>query len=255
MRSSWKRSTMKKVLKYIGLFIVVLIVGGFIAVKVLSEPLPEGKKGAEAEALADQVLLAINDEALDTTTWLTWEFIGGHTYVWNQSTNTAKISWVDNDVIMQLDEQSGKAMVKGVEVDGEEKEKLMQTAWSFWCNDSFWLMAPNKVKDLGTVRSLVDVSDEHPGKKGLLVAYESGGVTPGDSYLWIVDENNMPIAYKMWVSILPVKGVYVTWGDWMELPTGAKLATTHDANIAAFGLSNVRGGQSLSDIGLSEAPF
>lgn len=246
---------MKKVLKYIGLFILILLIGGFITVKVMSEPLPQGKKGAEAEALADTVLLAINDPALDTTQWLTWTFIGGHHYVWNQTTNTAKISWGDNTVIMQLDEQSGRAIVNGTEVEGAKKDKLLQTAWSYWCNDSFWLMAPNKVKDPGTVRSLVDVSEEFPGKKGLLVSYESGGVTPGDAYLWIIDEQNMPIGYKMWVGILPLKGVYVSWDDWLELPTGAKLASSHDANFASFGLSNIKGGQDWGALGLSEKPF
>lgn len=246
---------MKKFLKYLGIFFLVLIIGGFIAVKVMSEALPQGQNGPAAEQLAQDVLTAIHDDAMDSTKWLQWEFIGGHQFIWNQESNTAQIAWGDNKVIMQLDKQTGEAYINGIALSGDEKKALMDKAWAHWCNDSFWLMAPNKVKDRGTERSIVDVSEEFPGQKGLLVQYKSGGVTPGDAYLWILGPDNIPTGYKMWTSIIPVKGVYTSWEDWITLSTGAKLATTHNASIGGFSMENVKGGQSWSDLELAKAPF
>jgi hypothetical protein len=44
-------------------------------------------------------------------------------------------------------------------------------------------------------------------QEALMITYASGGSTPGDSYVWFVDQNYMPKAWRMWVSIIPV-------GDW-----------------------------------------
>jgi hypothetical protein len=49
--------------------------------------------------------------------------------------------------------------------------------------------------DEGTTRSLVKNEDK---TNGLLVSYASGGVTPGDAYLWKLDANGLPQSYKMW---------------------------------------------------------
>ncbi|MEZ4952350.1 MAG: hypothetical protein R2825_02080 [Saprospiraceae bacterium] len=34
--------------------------------------------------------------------------------------------------------------------------------------------------------------------------YKTGGVTPSDSYVWLLDENGQPTAWKMWVSITSI---------------------------------------------------
>ena len=111
----------------------------------------------------------------------------------------------------------------------EKKDQLLEKAWKQFANDSFWLVAPFKIFDPGTERLLVDLEDN---KKGLLVTYTSGGVTPGDSYLWILNENNIPIAYKMWVNIIPVGGVEFKWTDWRDF-NKIKMPTNH---IGPFGV-------------------
>jgi hypothetical protein len=90
----------------------------------------------------------------------------------------------------------------------------------------------------------------------LLVSYSSGGVTPGDAYLWILDENGLPKAYRMWVNILPVGGLKSSWEDWKTLPTGAKYAASH----ILFGtynaeVSNVNSGADWASLGLEKDPF
>ncbi len=88
-----------------------------------------------------------------------------------------------------------------------------------------------------------------------MVSYTSGGVTPGDSYLWILDENGLPESWKMWVKIIPVGGMEFTWEKWTELSTGAKVATYHHHKLLDLDISNLKAATSLSAFGLQDDPF
>jgi len=224
------------------------MVSSFACVKLISKDLPKGTTGPEAEALAQDMLTALNKPAWDELQYLRWSFFGGkHHYHWDKLNNKAIIEWSENKVIMNLDQVDGRAYANGVEQEGKAKQKLIKKAWSFWCNDSFWFYAPYKVLDSGVERSIV----KKDGKKGLMVSYKSGGVTPGDSYLWWLDDNNMPTSWQMWTRILPVKGIENTWEDWVTLGAGAKIATGHSGGIPiTMKLTNVAGGMTVQDIGL-----
>ena len=228
----------------------------FIVVKIASEPLPEGQTGAEADALANKVLAAINKNNWDSTGIVQWTFRGENHFLWDKDRNLVRVNWGDNEVFVVLDETTGKAYQNGKEVTGEAGDKLVKEAWSYFCNDSFWLNAPAKVFDPGTERSVVDLGN---GEKGLLISYKSGGVTPGDSYLWLLDENGLPESYKMWVSIIPVGGMEVTWEDYKTISTGAKLATEHQTALFGKELSipvtDIKGAKNLTEFGLAEDPF
>ncbi len=243
---------MKK-FKWFGILLLLLAVCSVTCMKVMSEELPSTTKGAQAESLAQDMLNALNKDAWDQTRYLKWTFFGGgHHYHWDKDENIAIIEWKKNKVIMDLDEVDGLAMSDGAVVEGEKKKKLIDKAWGFWCNDSFWFCAPYKVMDKGVERSMV----EKDGKKGLMASYKSGGVTPGDSYLWWLDENNTPESWQMWTKVLPVKGVNVEWGDWKTLSTGAMISESHGKLLGMEAkLTNVAGGNQLSDIGLSKGAF
>ena len=105
-------------------------------------------------------------------------------------------------------------------------------------NDSFWLVAPYKIFDEGTERSLVSLED---GSQALLVTYTSGGSTPGDSYLWLLNENEIPYAYKMWVKIIPVGGVEASWDHWTKMESGAYLPKSHKMGPITLSMGDVRG--------------
>lgn len=218
---------------------------------LLSEKLPEGVEGPEAEAMTDKMFQAINKEAWDSTRIVTWNLMGVHEYVWNKETTDLKVTWGKNEVVMNLKAYDGRATKDGEELSGDKKRKMIDKAFSFFCNDSFWLIAPSKARDEGTSRSLVTLKN---GEKGLLVSYSSGGVTPGDSYLWLLDDSGMPSGYKMWTKILPVKGIYSSWEDWIDLPTGARISTLHDMKVFKSHMQNVKGGMTYEEIGI-ENPF
>ncbi len=242
---------MKKILKWTAIILVTLIAIGIIAGIIMHEKKPAGKTGPEAEALAQKVLTAINKPAWDSTKVCTWTFRGVNHYMWDKERNFAEIKWKNNRVLMRLDDVEGVAYVDGKKVDGDKKKKLINKAWSYWCNDSFWFNAPSKVFDKGTVRSIVDMED---GTKGLMVTYKTGGVTPGDSYLWKLDENGLPLSWQMWVNIIPVGGLGNSWEGWVTTDTGAKIASSHKNGIP-LELTNIKGVMRFDQIGMEGDPF
>jgi len=242
-----------RILKWLLGIIAVLFLGLFIFFQLSSESKPTGTTGPAADALANKVLAAIDKPAWDTTGVIQWTFRGAHDFLWDKKRNLVKVNWGENEALVTLDETTGKAWKNGVEVTGDEGDKLVKTAWGYFCNDSFWLNAPAKVFDPGTERSIVDMPD---GSKGLMVTYKSGGVTPGDAYLWSLDANGMPTSYKMWVSIPVIPGgLAFTWDDWTTLPTGAKIATNHASKVLGIDITNLKAATDLTSFGLSTDPF
>jgi len=245
---------MPKWLKWILGILATLALLLFLAFLFISESLPKGQTGPEAEALANKVLKAINKPAWDNTGIVQWSFPGGHDYIWDKKRHLTEVKWGNNRALIDLQKVTGKAWTDGKEVTGAAGEKLVKEAWGYWCNDSFWLNAPAKVFDGGTERSVVTQKD---GSKALMITYKGGGVTPGDSYLWSLDENGLPTGYKMWTSIIPIGGVSATWDDWQTLPTGAKIATSHELSMVGMKIpiTNIKAAADLTSFGMTEDIF
>ncbi len=242
---------MKKLLKILLIVVAVVAVGIFAAVKLLSDTEPAGESGTKADQLAEEVLKVLNKPAFDTIPYLQWEFFRpGQKYFWDKLNEKAVIEWKDNKVILDLKSLAASAYINGVAQDIEQTAKMKDKAWSLWCNDSFWLIAPFKLFDPGTTRQIIENQDE----KGLLVSYIDGGVTPGDKYLWLLDENNRPTGWKMWTSIIPVKGMYSGWSGW-ENHMGTQLATSHTLAGKEVSLKGVKAGNHWSDFGYTVDPF
>lgn len=241
-----------KWLKRLGILLLAIIAILVVLFFIYNEPKPESKKGKEADALANKMLAAIDKAGWDSTKYVQWTFKGMHSYLWDKDRHFVKVTWDDQEVLLDTKKVDGKAFVQGVEQTGAEANELIQDAWGYFCNDSFWLNAPAKAFDPGTERSIVTQED---GTKALMVSYTSGGVTPGDSYLWILDENGMPKHWKMWVKIIPVGGMEFSWEKWETLATGAKIATFHTSSALDLDISNLKGGTNLKAMGLNQDPF
>ena len=230
---------MKKILKGIGIFLALIIIIGAIFYVTKNENLPTGTKGEKAEALANKMAKALNYEAYNNAEVLKWSFRNQHFYKWHKSENIVEVSWDDNKVI--LNTKNPKKSEVFVADKKTENQELIQTATDYFNNDSFWLVAPFKVFDAGVERSVV----KHNDKDALLITYTSGGSTPGDSYLWILDENGFPTSYKMWTSIIPIGGIEASWSDWKKTEAGFQLPTKHKMNL--FGMELDMGNVSASN--------
>ena len=215
---------MRTLLKAAGgllLFLILLAAGAGL---YYHESRPVGVSGPAAEALADRMLAAVDAAAWDTTAYVAWDFAGRQRYRWYRDRDTVEVSWGDKRVRLHAETLTGVAFEGGLRQNGPHADELVAAAWAHFANDSFWLAAPFKVRDPGTSRALVETED---GRDALLVSYDSGGVTPGDAYLWHLGDDGLPTRYEMWVSILPVDGVDATWEGYRTLSTGARVATRH----------------------------
>jgi len=241
-----------KVLKIIGIVLLALALIVAASLLIFSEKEPVGTQPREADEIAQAMLESVNNEAWENTRFVTWTFVNRNHYLWDKDNDLVQVVWGNNEVVFYTkDYQSGIAKVKGATVEGKKRQKLLDRAWGFFCNDSFWLNPVTKAFDEGTTRTLVTLKD---GREGLKVKYESGGVTPGDAYVWILDENHHPIAWKMWVKIIPIGGLEVGWDKWEQLPTGADVCTYHKGLIS-LELTNVQGGTTLESVGVKGNPF
>ncbi|RAJ07105.1 hypothetical protein [Arenibacter echinorum] len=169
-----------------------------------------------------------------------WSFANGkHHYRWDKEADIVFVAWSDYQVQLNLKVPSKSSVVKDkVPLDSEEREKLIKMATSYFNNDSFWLVAPFKIFDPGTERSIVSLKD---GTQELLVTYSSGGDTPGDSYLWKLQPNGFPISFKMWVSIIPIGGIEASWDDWQVTESGAFLPSKHSIGPITLDMGDVKG--------------
>ena len=199
------------------------------------ETLPTGTQGKEADALATKMLKAINHMAYKNTRFLEWSFRGSRFYKWDKQNNIVEVKWSKNKVILHT-KSPEKSEVFVDEIKVENKE-LIKKATNYFNNDSFWLVAPHKVFEKGIERRLV----KYEGKDTLLITYTTGGSTPGDSYLWILDSQGIPTSYKMWVSVMPDGGVESTWDGWKITESGTKLPTTHKLKNGELNMGEVKG--------------
>lgn len=191
---------------------------------------PSGEQGPDAEALADKMLAAVNHDAWLATGAITWKF-GRSVHLWDRKRNLCRVQKGNKTILVDIATKKGVAFKRGERVGGERGARWVEKAWASWANDSFWLNPIVKIRDGGTSRAIVQMED---GARGLLVSYASGGVTPGDAYLWLVDESGRPYEWRLWVSILPVGGMRFSWEDWTRISTGAWISQFHD------GLFNIR---------------
>ena len=209
---------------------------GFV---VLQSPTPkiDVQTQKDADLWAHNIEKNINKAAWDKTEIITWSF-AKHDHIWDKKRKLHSLTTKHHRIIQSLHSRNG--LIKNGDEDwilASQKEK--DRAYSFWINDSFWLNPLVKLFDEGTKRHIVEIDN----KKGLMVSYMEGGVTPGDSYVWFTDSKYRPVGWKMWVSVIPIGGVGNTWDGWMQLSTGAWVSTEHDFGWISLKLSNVQGGQ------------
>jgi len=219
---------MRKILKGLGIIVALLIIVGAIFYVVNDKPLPTGIKGEKAEALATKMMHVLNYEAYNNAEVLEWSFRGNHFYKWNKTENLVEVSWGQNKVLLNTKEPE-KSVVY-VSNTKTENQQLIQKATEYFNNDSFWLVAPFKIFDVGVERRIV----KHNNKNALLITYTTGGSTPGDSYLWILNDDGFPTSFKMWTDLIPIGGVEASWSDWKKTEAGFQLPTKH--SISLFGM-------------------
>lgn len=233
----------------------VLVLTGTLAVTylVVDQPRPRGRVGPAAEALAARLEAAVDVEAWNETGAVRFVFAGRHHHLWDRRRDFARVRWGDVEALLHAGRPSGRAYRNGRELHGSEARSVLQDAHAHWINDTFWLNPLAKLRDPGVELSLVDLED---GREALLVTYASGGLTPGDAYLWLPGAEDRPSAWRLWVSIIPLGGLEVGWTGWSRLSTGAWVSTRHPTALGwTLELSEVRGAADLRSLVPGSDPF
>lgn len=245
------KSIVRFLLKFC-LYSMLVIVALFLtAYLIFDQPLPDGIKGEKAEQLAQKMLRRTNQKAWDNTHYVEWSFMGMHHFLWDKKRHLVRVEWSDYKVLLNPNKMEGVVYCNGQKIE-EDKYALLQTAYSNFTNDAFWLNAFTQIYNGDTEISYVELEDD---QEGLLVTYLSGGVTPGDSYLWILDDSGLPVAWKMWVGILPIGGIRVSWEDWTSTYNGAMYAESHKAGPFNVSISNFKSYPNWKKGGLDTDPF
>lgn len=214
---------MRRILAIVGILIALVLVAVVVLIFSQRHPLPAATAGPDGDALARKVEASINADAWKKLGTIRWTLGGKRHYLWDKSRGFVRTRIGDDEVLLDLMKMDGRAFHKGEEVSGAEKKQIVDKGYKMFCNDSFWMNPLVKLFDDGTSRAALTVD----GKPALLISYSSGGVTPGDRYLWLLDDDGHPRAWRVFASVLKaVPGIEFSWDDWTDLH-GAKVATTH----------------------------
>ena len=234
--------------------LVVLALGLAVAVVALSQPRPRAQSGPAADELARRIERAVDKDAWERTQAVRWFFGGRNRHLWDRRRMYARVAWGDVTAYVNLTTRGGVVQKGGSWVTGGEQRKLLDKAYAAWINDSYWLNPLTKLFDEGVTRKTVAQPD---GSLALEVSYGGVGLTPGDSYLWLLGPDGRPRGWQMWVSILPVKGLFVAWDGWTQLASGAWVATQHQLTGTGvkLDLTDVAGATTLKDLVPGPDPF
>lgn len=244
---------MMRAFKVLAAILILGLLGLVVLGYSLNDPRPQGQPGPDADALAQSMEAAVNKEAWDRTGAVRWSFFEKHHYVWDRKRGLVELRWGDSRALFRTADQTGRVWSDGTEQTSEDAKKALSAAYAYWINDSFWLNPVVKFFDPGVERALVKLED---GRDALLVSYASGGVTPGDAFLWIPNPDGLPEAWRMWARVIPIGGIETSWEGWIELSTGAKVSTQHEGwgRMMTF-ITDVEGAEDLAALGAEPGLF
>jgi hypothetical protein len=235
------------------LIIAVLVVIGYMSLHLLSIKVPKGADDIYADVLGRKIELATGKADFDNFRYLRWTSPGSHHFVWDKTKQLVVVEFSDYMVLLNLSDRTSSMVFEEGEkvVKPGDKQKIIEKAYSHFCNDSFWLIAPFKLFDEGVKRQLVTQGSQQK----LLISYESGGVTPGDQYLWHFNKDFLPTGVQMWTSKVLLDGIYFSWENYKTLSGDAKIALTHKFGFLNIGIEDLEAGNNMTDLKLEVNPF
>ena len=151
-------------------------------------------------------------------------------HVWNVAASTDEVKWKDK----QGTDHQVTANLTTPPADGDAK-----TAYARWVNDSYWFLAPLKIRDKG-------VKVEAGGPKDingvscetLKLSFDQVGMTPTDHYVLYLDPKTKLVS--AWDYIPQTgDGMQATWEKYQTFG-GLNLATEHNFNGKTIRLADIK---------------
>jgi hypothetical protein len=150
----------------------------------------------KAIEIADAVMKAMGGRKnWDNTHFLTWNFFGKRTLVWDKWSGDVRIEMPAKEMTILMNVNTGKGTVqqqKNALTQPDSLAKYLKIGKETWINDSYWLVMPFKLKDSGvTLKYMGDGKTEVGGNADVLqLTFDNVGVTPQNKYLIYVDKSS-----------------------------------------------------------------
>ncbi|MEY2558731.1 MAG: hypothetical protein QOE34_2156 [Verrucomicrobiota bacterium] len=151
-------------------------------------------------------------------------------HVWNVAAGTDEVKWKDK----QGQDHQVTANLVTPATDGDAK-----TGYARWVNDSYWLLAPLKIRD-GGVKVEAGGPKELNGVtcETLKLSFEQVGMTPTDQYVFYLDPQTK--LARAWDYIPKTgEGMQATWEKYQTFG-GLNLATEHNFNGKTIRLADIK---------------
>ena len=211
-----------------------------------------------AQVLADRVEAALGGrEAWEETRFLSFGFAGRRMHWWDRYTGRHRLEGTNREgqrylVLHDVDDRgaAGSAWLDGKAAEGATLAELLENAYAAWVNDTYWLLAPYKLRDPGVTLShagMETVDGVEYEKLGL--TFEGVGLTPGDRYWMYVHPETGLVDRWSYVLEGPANAdgapppTMWEWRGWQETATGILLAPER---VQVGGEDRPSGGRELS---------
>jgi hypothetical protein len=144
---------------------------------------------------------------------------------WDVAAQTDHVKWKGKDVTVNLADPG----------NGEEAK----SAYARWVNDSYWLLAPLKLKDRGVNLDAEGKKEIDGAEREVLhVSFGHVGLTPNDQYRLYIDPATKLVASWDYMPE-PGKSVHGTWENYQK-SGGLTLATDHKMEGVRIQILNLK---------------
>jgi len=147
---------------------------------------------SRASAIADSVIMtAGGKQNWDNTHYLHWNYFGRRILWWDKWSGDVRIEVPAKKLLMlsNINTRIGKAFRNGVEITQTDSMAYFNDrAYKILINDSYWLVAPFKLKDPGVNLSYLGTAKDSANNDCYLLqlTFNNVGVTPENKYhIWV----------------------------------------------------------------------
>ncbi len=203
----------------------------FVSLLAVAPPLLADDNSAQQ--LADAVWKAAGGENWSNVKAIDFTFavekdgktVASAEHHWDVAGWTDRVKWKGKDVTVNL-------MNPGSDEDSK-------AAYARWVNDSYWLLAPLKLKDKGVHLTDEGTKEMDGAKREVLrLSFGQVGLTPNDQYnLYIDPETKLVRSWDYMPE--PGKTMHATWTDYAK-SGGLMLATDHQMGPARIRILNLK---------------
>ncbi|MEM6643331.1 MAG: hypothetical protein AAF616_10150 [Bacteroidota bacterium] len=175
-----------------------------------------------AMLLADKCMQAMGGrEAWDATRFISWNFFGRRDHLWDKKTGDVRIEDTSNGlvVLMNINSKEGSVTRRGEPVI-DSLDHFLQQGYSWWVNDSYWLVMPFKLKDSGVTLKYFgeDTTAQGEAADVIQMTFKEIGLTPQNVYeVWIDTDSKLVNQWAFYPDSTAQEPMFITpWAGYEQ---------------------------------------